>query len=129
MQHEQRRDAAGGTPLVSPRSSCWPIGWGGELFEQVGCRLALTETGPFGYYPGPDVLVDEIPSRLQVDRVGAIDEVEEHFLAISIERRITHPCGLTITRAARNDLFQSPPGATHPRSHNGSRGRPRGARP
>jgi LysR family transcriptional activator of nhaA len=68
-----------------------------------------------GYYLGPDVLADEIQSRLQVDRVGTIDEVEEQFYAISIERRITHPCVLAITRAARKQLFQPPPVVPHPR--------------
>jgi LysR family transcriptional activator of nhaA len=67
-----------------------------------------------GYYLGPDVLADEIESRLQVERVGTIDEVEERFYAISIERRITHPCVLAITHAARNELFQAPAGMTRP---------------
>ncbi len=59
-----------------------------------------------GYLLAPDVLTAEIESRLQVGRVGAIDEVEEQFYAISIERRITHPCVLAITRAARDELFR-----------------------
>ncbi len=59
-----------------------------------------------GYFLGPEVLVDEIESRHQVKHVGTIDAVEEHFYAISIERRITHPCVLAITRAARGELFQ-----------------------
>ncbi len=59
-----------------------------------------------GYLLGPEVLVDEIESRHQVQHVGTIDAVEEHFYAISIERRITHPCVLAITRAARSELFQ-----------------------
>jgi len=59
-----------------------------------------------GYLLGPEVLVDEIESRHQVQHVGTIDAVEEHFYAISVERRITHPCVLAITRAARSELFQ-----------------------
>jgi len=58
-----------------------------------------------GYLLGPEVLVDEIEARHQVLHVGTIDAVEEHFYAISIERRITHPCVLAITRAARSELF------------------------
>jgi LysR family transcriptional activator of nhaA len=61
-----------------------------------------------GYLLAPEVLVDEIESRHQVQHVGTIDGVEEHFYAISVERRITHPCVLAITgRAARGELFQS----------------------
>ena len=61
-----------------------------------------------GYLLGPEVLADEIASRHQVRHVGTIDAVEENFYAISIERRITHPCVLAITRAARSELFQPP---------------------
>jgi LysR family transcriptional regulator, transcriptional activator of nhaA len=59
-----------------------------------------------GYLLAPDVLTDEIESRLQVGHVGTIADVEEQFFAISVERRITHPCVLAITRAARGELFQ-----------------------
>lgn len=72
-----------------------------------------------GYLLAPDVLTDEIESRLQVGRVGTIDDVEEHFFAISVERRITHPCVLAITRAARGDLFQ--PAARSRTRRSGSR--------
>lgn len=82
-----------------------------------------------GYYLGPDVLADEIQSRLQVDRVGTIDAVEEHFHAISIQRRITHPCVLAITRAGRNDLFQSPPESPSTDTQDSTPRRPPGARP
>ena len=60
-----------------------------------------------GYLLAPEVLVDEIESRHQVQHIGTIDGVEEHFYAISVERRITHSCVLAITRAARGELFQS----------------------
>ena len=59
-----------------------------------------------GYLLAPEVMVDEVESRHQVQHVGTIDGVEEHFYAISIERRITHSCVLAITRAARGELFQ-----------------------
>jgi len=69
-----------------------------------------------GYLLAPEVLIDEIESRHQVQHVGTIDAVEEDFYAISIERRITHPCVLAITRAARGELFQPPARARRPRS-------------
>jgi LysR family transcriptional activator of nhaA len=62
-----------------------------------------------GYLLGPEVLVEEIQSRHQVRHVGTIDAVEEDFYAISVERRITHPCVLAITRAARDELFRPTP--------------------
>jgi LysR family transcriptional regulator, transcriptional activator of nhaA len=69
-----------------------------------------------GYLMAPEVLVDEIESRHKVQHVGTIDGVEEHFYAISIERRITHPCVLAITRAARSELFQATARARTPRA-------------
>jgi len=69
-----------------------------------------------GYLLAPEVLIEEIESRHQVQHVGTIDAVEEDFYAISIERRITHPCVLAITRAARGELFQPPARARRPRS-------------
>lgn len=69
-----------------------------------------------GYLLAPEVLVDEIESRHQVQHVGTIDGVEEHFYAISIERRITHTCVLAITRAARGELFQPTARAKTPRA-------------
>lgn len=67
-----------------------------------------------GYLLGPAVLADEIEARLQVRRVGTIDEVQEDFYAISVERRISHPCVLAITRAARAELFNGADAAPRP---------------
>lgn len=77
-----------------------------------------------GYLLSPAVLADEIEARLQVRHVGTLDEVQEDFYAISIERRITHPCVLAITRAARSELFQLP----SPKRRTRAAARPRGAK-
>lgn len=69
-----------------------------------------------GYYLGPAVLAVEIQARLDVEQVGVIEAVEEQFYAISVERRISHPCVLAITRAARGELFQARKRARKPRS-------------
>lgn len=41
-------------------------------------------------------------------------DLVEEFFAISVERRITHPCVTAITEAARNELF-APPARRRPR--------------
>lgn len=69
-----------------------------------------------GYLLAPEVLSDEIETRLQVSHLGTIDNVEEHFFAISVERRITHPCVLAIAHAARSDLFQPVAGPDAPKT-------------
>jgi LysR family transcriptional activator of nhaA len=37
--------------------------------------------------------------------IGRATELVESFYAISVERRISHPCVVAITSAARNRLF------------------------
>ena len=37
--------------------------------------------------------------------IGRSEELVEEFFAVSIERRITHPCVVAITDAARAQLF------------------------
>ncbi len=58
-----------------------------------------------GIFVGPTVLERDIEKQYGVRALGATPEVVEEFFAISIERRITHPCVTAITEAARNELF------------------------
>lgn len=82
------------------------------LADEFGRRAA-------GICVGPTVLAAEIQQRLRVVSMGATNDVLADFFAISIQRHITHPCVIAITRSARNELF-SPAGAS---------GRRRAARP
>lgn len=61
-----------------------------------------------GIFVGPTVLEHEIEKQYGVRALGATPEVVEEFFAISVERRITHPCVTAITDAARNELFALP---------------------
>ena len=42
---------------------------------------------------------------MTVVAIGKTDEVVELFYAISVERKLTHPAVLAISRAAQQDLF------------------------
>jgi LysR family transcriptional regulator, transcriptional activator of nhaA len=53
----------------------------------------------------PTVLEREIAAQYQLKLVGRTEELVEQFVAISVERRVTHPCVLAITDAARGALF------------------------
>ena len=64
-----------------------------------------------GIFVGPTVLAAEIQQRFKVKSLGAAKGVFDEFFAISVERRITHPCVLAITESARNKLFGQPPKA------------------
>ena len=58
-----------------------------------------------GVFTSPSVLEDETMAQFGVEMVGKTSELVEEFFAISVERRITHPCVSAITRAARAELF------------------------
>jgi LysR family transcriptional activator of nhaA len=45
--------------------------------------------------------------RHGVVALGATQEVVAEYFAISVERRLTHPCVLAITQAARDRIFKS----------------------
>lgn len=61
-----------------------------------------------GIFIGPTVLTQEIESQFSVKSMGVATDVVAEFFAISIERRVTHPCVVAITEAARDALFAAP---------------------
>jgi len=58
-----------------------------------------------GVFMAPRVIEAETQQQFGVEVVGRSDELVEEFFAISVERRITHPCVVAITHAARGALF------------------------
>jgi LysR family transcriptional activator of nhaA len=58
-----------------------------------------------GVFVSPTVLEQETASQYSVRVIGRSEELIEAFYAISVERRITHPCLAAITQAARGELF------------------------
>ena len=62
-----------------------------------------------GVFVGPSVLAREIETTYQVKSIGGTDEVRAEYFAISIERRVSNPCIVAITQAARNELFAPKP--------------------
>ena len=67
--------------------------------------LKVFGAGGLGLFAAPSVVEDEVRRQYDVRVVGRVDAVRERFHAISVERRISHPAVLAITRAARQDLF------------------------
>lgn len=59
-----------------------------------------------GVFVSPSVLEAETEAQHGVQAIGRSDELVEEFYAISVERRISHPCVVAITSAARNRLFE-----------------------
>lgn len=60
-----------------------------------------------GVFLWPTALEAELVAQDGVRVVGRSDELLQEFFAISVERRLTHPCVVAITQAARRDLFSA----------------------
>jgi LysR family transcriptional activator of nhaA len=61
-----------------------------------------------GVFIGPTVLTQEIEKQFSVKAMGVATDVMADFFAISVERRVTHPCVVAITQSARDELFALP---------------------
>lgn len=75
-------------------------------FDDSALMNAFGQRGA-GVFIGPTVLESEIEAQHAVKTLGRTREVAEEFFAISIERRLKHPCVVAITEAARDRLFAS----------------------
>ncbi|MFT7117186.1 MAG: LysR family transcriptional activator of nhaA [Rhodoferax sp.] len=75
-------------------------------FDDVALMKAFGREGR-GIFIAPTVLEEETVAQFGVVVIGRTDELMEEFYAVSAERRITHPCVVAITEAARNQLFSA----------------------
>jgi len=76
-------------------------------FDDGALMLAFGREGR-GVFLSPGVLEDETVAQYGVEVVGRSVELVEEFFAVSVERRISHPCVAAITEAARGRLFLKP---------------------
>jgi LysR family transcriptional activator of nhaA len=75
-------------------------------FDGSSLMTAFGEAG-VGVFVAPTILEKEMQARHGVVALGATQEVVAEYFAISVERRLTHPCVLAITQAARDRIFKS----------------------
>jgi LysR family transcriptional activator of nhaA len=73
-------------------------------FDDVALMKAFGREGK-GIFMAPTVLEAETVAQFGVEVIGRTRELVEEFFAVSVERRITHPCVVAITEAARKQLF------------------------
>lgn len=73
-------------------------------FDDLALMKAFGREGK-GLFMSASVLDDETIKQYGVDVIGRTEEIVETFFAVSVERRITHPCVAAITQAARDKLF------------------------
>ena len=78
-------------------------------FSDSAVMKAFGEAG-FGVFAGPTVIEKEICRMYRTTVIGRAPEVNEHFYAISPERRLKHDAVVEITNIARTDLFANSDG-------------------
>mgnify|MGYP000878038267 CR=1 FL=1 len=72
-------------------------------------RALMTTFGQAGagVFAAPTAIEKEIREQYRVVSIGRVDSIVERFYAISAERRLKHPAVVTISEAAREQLFAS----------------------
>jgi LysR family transcriptional regulator, transcriptional activator of nhaA len=73
-------------------------------FDDAALLQAFGREGR-GVFMSASVLELETIAQYGVQVIGRTSEMVEDFYAVSVERRITHPCVAAITQAARRQLF------------------------
>ena len=74
-------------------------------FDDAALMTAFGSQGR-GVFMSPTVLEAETCAQYGVQVVGRAQDLVEEFFAISLERRLTHPCVLAITQAARSGFLE-----------------------
>ena len=73
-------------------------------FDDSALMKAFGQEGA-GIFIAPAAIEAEVEQQFGVTAIGRVDEVKEHFFAISVERRVTHPVVSTLLQTARESLF------------------------
>ncbi|MEZ4216640.1 MAG: transcriptional activator NhaR [Myxococcota bacterium] len=117
-RHRRRFPASlDGAPLLVPTPNTalrhsldrWFEGLGirPEFVAEVEDSALLKVFGQHGagIFPAPIVVAEDIRRSHGVRLVGRTEEVQEHFYAITVERRIMHPAVAAIAEAARSGVL------------------------
>ena len=73
-------------------------------FDDSALMSAFGQAGS-GFFAMPSAIADIVTRQYDVQLAGSTDEIKEQFYAISIQRKLTHPAVLAISRAAQQTLF------------------------
>jgi LysR family transcriptional activator of nhaA len=80
-------------------------------FDDTALMKAFGEAG-VGLFIGSTVLEREISAQFQVEIIGRLDDVQERFYAITVDRKLRHPAVVAISESARHRLFQPSGGSS-----------------
>lgn len=73
-------------------------------FDDSALMKAFGHEGA-GVFIAPAVIKAEVEWQYQVSAIGQVDEIEERFYAISVERKVLHPVVSSLVEGARTSLF------------------------
>jgi LysR family transcriptional activator of nhaA len=73
-------------------------------FDDSALMYAFGEEGK-GVFPAPTVFEAEFRRLYKVEVVGHVKTLQQHFYAISVDRRVQHPAVTAIIEAARKEVF------------------------
>jgi len=73
-------------------------------FDDAALMSAFGREGR-GVFIAPTVMERDTVRQYGVEVIGRTEELVDEFYAVSVERRITHPCVVAITGVARGQLF------------------------
>jgi LysR family transcriptional activator of nhaA len=73
-------------------------------FDDSALMKAFGQAG-IGIFTAPSVIADEIAQQYGVVVLGQVDEVQDFYYAISVERKFDHPAVLAIRETASTALF------------------------
>lgn len=79
-------------------------------FDDMALMAAFGQAG-VGVFPVPSVVEEEFLASGSLRVLGRTQEVKASYFAISVERKLTHPCVLAITQSAQrmaSELSDSP---------------------
>ena len=114
-------DSLSGAPLLMPGEMTGVQGrllkWFDKLhihprivgeFDDSALMKAFGRAGT-GVFIAPTPIAAEIEKQYDVVAIGQTEEVRDHFYAISVERKISHPAVAAITETAREWLVSQTP--------------------
>jgi LysR family transcriptional regulator, transcriptional activator of nhaA len=67
--------------------------------------LQVFGSGGAGVFPIPAAVLPEAKRRYDVELVGQLDDLQLHFYAITLQRKLTHPAVVAISEAAKEGLL------------------------
>jgi LysR family transcriptional activator of nhaA len=76
-------------------------------FDDDALLKVFGEAG-VGVFPAPLAIAPEVAETYNARALGVADGIQEHYFAISAERRLRHPAVVEIIAAARERLFSPP---------------------